>query len=139
MKQRHQITPEIMLKAYSLHEHNLNNNYIADVLGVSPHSVLRVCQIMDFAKNGDIQAVMNYGGKGMYIAQKQFAMKHFGLFGKVFSPEQEQAAKPNPVDNTAIIMQKVIDRLDYMVAILSKIGVELGIEGGQRNERDRNE
>lgn len=129
------ITPEIMTKVWKLHCNNVDENLIAETLGISCGSAHRIVFIMTTAQNGgDVDSI---GGTN-HAKQKAFAKKYFGIEDKIEEveieekhEEQKETECQTADDVTKEFMQKVLLALGWQNRLLEMLLDSLGVEWHQ--------
>lgn len=123
------VTPEIMTKVWNLHIHEVDNNLIAETLGISQQSASRIIKIMTAAQNGE--DVDSIGGNN-HQKQKLFAKRFFGLTEKEVKVEEvkldAQEEKQNSDDITKDFMQRVLLALAWQNELLETLLNSLGVD-----------
>lgn len=131
MNTRTTVTPDIMAKAWKLHECNVDNKLISESLGVSQASVTRIIKLMSMAKNGgDVDSVDGTNHK----KQKEFAKKYFGIDEKKKPIEEETEGKSEDCqteDNFKEFAVRVLFELSHLNKLLEGLCKELGVKGGE--------
>lgn len=130
------VTPEIMTKVWKLHNKGVDENLIAETLGISYGSAHRIVFIMTTAQNGgDVDSI---GGTN-HAKQKAFAKKYFGIEDKVEEVEieekheeveehVEQTETECQTDITKDFMQRVLLALAWQNELLERLLDSLGVD-----------
>lgn len=116
------ITPEIMKKVWKLHNNGVDSSLIAETLGISSQSAMRIIKIMTAAQNGeDVDSISGNN----HQKQKKFAKEFFGIEEKKAEkpieekPLEQQAAKPTLDDEAfrdyAIRVLCALDRTNELL------------------------
>lgn len=131
MNTRTTVTPEIMTKAWKLHERSIDNKLISESLGISLASTSRIIKLMTMAKNGeDIDLVDGTNHK----KQKAFAKKYFGIEEKRKEEpieEQDECERETTVTDAHFreFATRVVLELMHIGELLEGLCKELGVKG----------
>jgi uncharacterized protein YjcR len=121
------IKPEMMMKVWKLHTNSVDDRLIAETLGISYPSALRIIKIMTAAQNGeDVDAIDGNSHK----KQKAFAKEFFGIEEKKEEVKlEEQEEQQNSADDiTKDFMQRVLLALAWQNELLERLLDSLGVE-----------
>ena len=131
MNTRTTVTPEIMTKAWKLHERSVDNKLISEALGISQASATRIVRLMTMAKNGeDIDSIDGTNHK----KQKAFAKKFFGIPDKcdeesIEDQTEQQGETDLTEDNFKEFAVRVLFELSHLNKLLEGLCKELGVKG----------
>jgi hypothetical protein len=117
------VTPEIMTKVWKLHNKGVDERLIAETLGISYNSALRIVKIMTAAQNGE--DVDSIGGNN-YQKQKLFAKKFFGII--VEKKEEVEEQKELECVSSVADMQKLLAMLAWQNELLETLLLSLGVD-----------
>ena len=124
------VTPEIMTKTWKLHNRGVDERLIAEILGISFRSAIRIITIMTAAQNGeDVDSIEGNN----HQKQKDFAKRFFGIEDKADETVEEKTdadmLKRIDENNVATFVLKVSVLLEkqneLLEALLHSLDVDL--------------
>lgn len=113
------LTADIMAKTWTLHKQGVDENVIADVMGVSKKSIHRIINIFELTEKRDFEAIEKLYADGL-LNTRECAMKYFGIIKPLVKHKEEPQTNADATNTTAWLIE-VLELMREQNALLKEI------------------